>query len=669
MSDSNSSSGEPSLYGPRINSRGTGRNNVIRLGGNPGEIDRKLMSYNARHQQQRDLYDALGYVKNPQFEHFEARYKRGGAAGSLVDKLPSECWAESPTIDEHESDSVEGDTAFEAAVESFMSGEHTRAKPLTRFRTADEKARLGRYSLILLGVDDDPDNDSVEHLATPVDTAALGPDGDAAVEDGAEYAGLDDILYLSVYDESDVDYDEITFVTDPTDERFNLPESYSVDLGNNIGEVEIHHSRVVHVCEGGDLLSDSVLLRSLNRLDDLEKIIGGGAEGYWRANFQAIVWSSPDTGDAGLPGNALDAGALGGGSELAGQIEDYRHNLSRQIYTNADFDTIGADVESPLDHVDVEYQEIAAGQDLPQSIIKGNETGERATEQDKAMLDEATAARQRGHCEDSIARLVWDRLREWGVLPELVGDGYDVEWPARNEPTEQEQADVEATRAQAMNKASGGSPERLFSDGEIRQEVFGYGPERGSEVDPEDSPSPMGEGRPERPPLDDGPGVSVDESDPAIQAQAEELSGRVNHDYWLDRTPETLRGTDRPLRANVDFDEDDSAKEAWDFIQSSSVNMTASQVEQFKESTCGENYNESSDGSPYEAANRAITVLQKDKSEWTSETVEKALKMKSYHSRHKEQTDSDETVPGECDLSPNAAGLMMWAHDPVGRYS
>ena len=46
----------------------------------------------------RDLYEAFGYVKNPQYEHYLNIYERDGLGTRIVDAVSDETWRERPVL-------------------------------------------------------------------------------------------------------------------------------------------------------------------------------------------------------------------------------------------------------------------------------------------------------------------------------------------------------------------------------------------------------------------------------------------------------------------------------------------------------------------------------------------------------------------------------------------
>lgn len=501
----------PKASGPRIQTIQTQARTNIASGVDGASDIRQFLGQ--QYGGDRDLYVALGYETDPTFEHFAARYARTGTARALVDKPPKDCWGEAPEIRDDAHESSDGETTqFEDDVTEFLAGTHTRESPIQRLEAADRMARLGEYSIIVLGLSD-PGVES----GTPEDLANEVEEGDLS--------SPEDINYLSVVTQGDAPSDTIEFVEDPSDPRFSLPESYEIDFGH--GSYTTNHSRVLHIVEGGltnDLYSDSTLLRSLNRLDDIEKLLGGGAEAFWRTAYQGLIVKPPTN----LPsGTSLEEA----GSDLSEQIRQYRHNMSREIYTSGEIETLSTNIADPSSHLQGEYAEIAAGHDIPQSILMGNETGEHATSEDRQMYHEYIARRRRQHCENAMLRPLLDRLIEYGVLSPPEGEGYVVEWPALDELGTSEEAELQKTYADTVDVLSGGMPREIATIEELRM-LMGWDAEIGSETDS----------------VYEEPGPDSDTSDAGVDSDEGEGDGDSD-DVDADTEDEAAEGEDE-ARAN-----------------------------------------------------------------------------------------------------------------------
>ena len=435
--------------------------------------------YNGR----RQLYEALGYEKDPQWEHYYAKYDRGGIATAIVDKPVKDCWGDTPIIHDKVDEDNDQSTAFEEAVENFFEGEGIRGSPLEMLETLDRMARLGEFALLFYGFNDEAvSSGDADDLKNPVATESLN--------------GLDDLSYLGVYHQGrvgDENTDGIFLDDDVTSQRFQRPDHYKVDLDDEdrVG-IEIHHSRIEHVAETptDDPLYGRPILRAVyNRLDDLEKLLGGSAEMFWRGAYPGLVITPPDgaqfeagSGAYSAPGTDVNDDPVG--ESQASQLDrEWRHGLKRVFALQGNVEMMTPSVADPSNHIESQFLEISAALDIPQSILMGNETGERATQEDRRMYHEYLSRRRVRHCEDHILRPVIDRLIAYGILPEPTGDGYNVEWPPLDEPTESERAKTAKTKADALNTATAGMPDTAASIEEIREEIMGWSPEIGSEVE------------------------------------------------------------------------------------------------------------------------------------------------------------------------------------------
>ena len=419
---------------------------------------------------ERQLYDALGYTKTLKIQHYVAKYERGpGIARGIVDKPVHDCWGDVPEV--LEADETEGETDFEKEARRFLNGDYTRVKPSVRFRNAHRWARLLEFSLILIGVsDENVTGGEPNSLENEVATDSID--------------SLDDIDYLAVYDQRRISWDETDFVDDPTDARYNLPEKYSIDVGRDDGNIKVHHSRIIHTVEGPDsdeLRSDPIYKPIFNRLEDLQKLLGGSAEMFWRAAYPGLVLTPPTDAD-GVPMRFDDDG-----ESVAHQIAKYRQNLDRMMRVTGNLEKLETDVAEPDKHVAVQIEDISAHVDIPMSMIRGNETGERATTEDKQMYAEFIARLQREYCVEQVLEKIFDRFLDWGVMtPTESGDenrnSYEIEFPTFEEPSEKEMAETAEIWARAFNTISGGEPETVASVAERRKVGLGISEEYGSEA-------------------------------------------------------------------------------------------------------------------------------------------------------------------------------------------
>lgn len=466
-------------YQPRLNTLGVTAN-AHTLDGAPstrGDI------YDGLHGGGRpNLWDAVNYPGDGALDTFAthwARYERQGFARGLIDKPANDTWQDLPDIVDHDSGD-DSDTEFEEAVQRLWDGEPLRRSPLHRFNVADRLARLGQYSLLVLGTADTDD------LSQPIRGADVDPtDDDPWGEEDGELDGLSDLAYIATFGEDRVV--EIDTVTDMADPRFRLPETYELVTdedadGEDDGTETVHWTRVIHVPQDtleDDLRGTRYLKPLFHNLVNLDKILAGSAEGYWRGGYQGLV-VRPPTGPDGQMLQFSDEDD--GGGQLSENIDAYQRNMKRLIATTGEVESLGTQVSDPQPHMEAQVREMMAARDIPQSVFMGNETGERATTEDSTMWKEHISGERNNYAEPVIVRPLIDRLIAIGVLPRPSGDGYDVEWPPLDELSAQEQADVAETIANALSTLTGKAPDRIATRAELR-DVVGWDPTLGAEVD------------------------------------------------------------------------------------------------------------------------------------------------------------------------------------------
>lgn len=442
------------------------------------------------------LWDAAGYPEETDltFDYYWHRYQRTGAAHGIVEKFPSDTWQDFPEI--RDDTDAEGDTDFDEAVEdlferdeAYRSRKALRKTPAHWLVTADKLATLGQFSVIVLGFADGGET------SEPIPGFEEGaPDTDDNEDDteSKPFDGPSDLEFIAVYSQNEVQDYEIE--DDFTSENFRLPTSYEIEYTEDGDVAEFHHSRVIHVPEGvlTNPLEGTPRTKPItHELVNIDKILAASAEGYWRGAYQGIVIKPPTNSD-GVPLQFLDGGDGSNpqdSSELANQINQWTNNFRRTITSTGDIEQLDASIASPTDHLEAQYRSIATALDAPMSILMGNETGERATSEDRDMWHELIGGRRNNFAEPVILRPFLDRLIAVGVLPEPDGEAYEIEWPALDEMSESETAEVHNVLSQAIDRLSGGNPADLFTRAE-RRKILDYEPEYGQEVDDDEVEQP-----------------------------------------------------------------------------------------------------------------------------------------------------------------------------------
>ena len=479
---------------------------------------------------QTHLWDVLDYPTNDELDEWDyhwAHYKRQDIAGGLVDKHVEDTWQDAATVHDRGDTSADEDanTDFEEDVETFFANGDPldlRQDPLSWMKAVDLLGTLGEYGLLVFGIKDGRDADEELGEVTP------GELGDETDEDTSGLAGL---AFIDVFHEDQVDPKGSRDLSDP--ETYGRITKYEVTPRDGSPQT-VHASRVVHVAEGaltGPHHGRRFLARGINRFIDADKILGASAEGYWRGGYTGYLLKPPEV--VTTDGNRQRGTFDDDGSALVEQMREFEADFRRNLTTNGDVEPLESDVSSPGPHMDEVYGALSAGYDVPQSVFKGNETGERATTEDDAQWASNIGGRRNHYAEGEIYRPTVDLLIQAGVFSDPKGDGYDVEWPPLSELTEQEEAELAKTRLEAISAGTNKQPDKALSIAEVREEI-GYDPERGSEADlPEDADQVAAETA--------DPALELDESNRQVQAQAD----RANAWAATDGGERTDSGSDR----------------------------------------------------------------------------------------------------------------------------
>lgn len=387
----------------------------------------------------RNVEETLGYEKDLTVADYRHRYERGDISERIVEAYPRATWSGGAAIVEDPDPGVETD--FEVATAELFD----RLDVWARLLRADILAGLGRYSVILIGAD------GALHQELP------------------RLSGPDAIHYISTFAEDKAKIGRIVGENggETDNPRYGLPEFYEVSLGASGHRQRVHWSRVIHVAEGtleDDLYGKPRLRSAWNRLNDLVKIVGGGAEAAWRRM------------DPGLHID-MDPKAEVGEVEQAAQaegIEEYIHGLARVIRTTGTkVNPLSATVAGFGPNADSILQLISAATGIPHRILTGSERGELASAQDRNNWNDRVGERRREFAVP-LALAFLNRLIDRGALPEP--EFYEVLWPEIDELDEGEKAEVAGKLAEANKANSEAGGGLLFTADEIRDDVYKKGP-------------------------------------------------------------------------------------------------------------------------------------------------------------------------------------------------
>jgi hypothetical protein len=368
----------------------------------------------------RDIYKALGYKRSIAFEDYKDRYLRQDIAKAVIDRPVKATWRGGIVLLESKDDK---ETPFEKAWKDL----YKKFKLRSKFVRADKLSSVGYYGILLLGLSDV--KNSTTDFKKPV-------------------SGKPKLLYIKPLSEGSATISK--WETNPQNERYGLPLIYDItiqapgEIANS--QISVHHSRVIHIVP--ELLESEtegvpVLQAVFNRLFDLEKLVGAGAEMFWRGARPGYMGEVDP--DAEIPAGFLDT--------LQDQFDEFEHNLRRFFVGEGlkDIKSLAQQIATnPEKYFDIQIQVISAVTGIPKRILVGSERGELASTQDDNAWRELIQDRRDDHAEPNIIVPFVDKCIELQILPKPSTGEYNVQWVDLWSPSEKEKAETGKIRAEAL---------------------------------------------------------------------------------------------------------------------------------------------------------------------------------------------------------------------------
>jgi hypothetical protein len=397
---------------------------------------------------ERNVDEALGYKAALEVEDYRNRYKRNPIAARVIEAFPRGTWRGAGELIEDEDPNKITD--FEHEWGLFA----TRLKVWPTLLRADILAGLGRYAIVLLG--------APGVLSSPLKKSLRSTD----------------IAYLATYAEDNAKI--LEFEKDLGNPRFGRPIFYEISkmvpeaTGTLAAEAKskVHWSRVIHVADG--MLEDNVygqprLERVWNRLDDLDKIVGAGAEAFWLRAHQGYQFDLDKEME-------LTAAAE---QDLKDEVDEFINGLRRAVRTRGmKLTTLGSDVATFDRNVESVIGQIAAGTGIPQRILMGSERGQLASQQDRVNWAERVQDRRVEYAGPLVVGQLVDRLIEHGALP--TPTEYDIRWPAIFDLSDEEKATIGVKWAEINSKMK----KTVILPNEFRDRLWGWSPITDAEMIP-----------------------------------------------------------------------------------------------------------------------------------------------------------------------------------------
>lgn len=335
------------------------------------------------HASRHDFYESCGYPRVLGVRDFYEAYERWDIAGRLIEAYPDATWSTAPE--------VSGVQGWDELCQ--------RLQVWKNLHRLDTLANVGHFGIMLLGFD------GGESLNEPV-------------KPGVSH----NLLFMQPHSEMTARVEQ--WEDDPASERYGKPKIYQIRApSSNAGGImwmRVHHSRVLHVAERpleNDCIGQPRLKGVYNRLYDLAKLLGGGAEIYWRAaapfyNFRLESGAEPDLEQA---------------SEQGDQVEEMMAGVRRYMRTQGiDIQQLAPGTQGdPTGLIDKELDFIAGRTGIPQRILIGSERGELASSQDNTGWAQRNNERRSNYAKPQFVEQLIQKLHEARVID---ADNYEITW-------------------------------------------------------------------------------------------------------------------------------------------------------------------------------------------------------------------------------------------------
>lgn len=395
---------------------------AVKLINNIQQLNRKILAgiFGKQYSGDRDLFKALGYPTEIAFLDYWVLYKRHDIANAVINKPIEKTWSG----DFHVEDTNVEDSEFEKGFSELYKNLHIKAY----FERIDKLTAIGTYGILFLGFND---------ITTSVE-----------LQNEVVKSNILQLIYLKPYAQNVIDIH--SYEKDPKSPRYGLPLLYRITMHSTMSDkqsdVLVHYSRVLHIT--GELLDNDIegtptLEPIYNRLMDLQKLMGGSAEMYWRGARPGYQSKVDDDYD-------LDASW---DDDIRKQLDEYEHNLRRVLtLEGVKLESLSSQVSDPSNHVDVQLQMISSQTGIPKRILMGSERGELSSAQDHVEYLEMIQQRREQIAEMQFVRALIDRLIDMGILPVPPSKQYKVQWSDLFAMSAKEKVEIGKSRSTALKE-------------------------------------------------------------------------------------------------------------------------------------------------------------------------------------------------------------------------
>lgn len=401
----------------------------------------------------RDTYQVCGYKETLQFTDFWNSYQRGDIAHRICSAYPDATWKGTPILTDDE------DPKKETELEKEWKALAKRLNIYSYFSRADTLAQIGRYSVLMLGFND---NNKLD----------------------IEVNGATELLYVQPYSEKNAKVS--SFDANTKSPRFGLPLLYEVNTGasaaNEAGSssietktIKVHWSRIIHIADGlleNDVYGTPVLEAVYNRLFDLEKVSAGVGEAFWQAVYGGIAFEADKEVDLSQSADALED-----------EMEAFVHGFQRYLrLQGVQAKPLTPKIGNPQYPSELYFKLIAGTTGIPVRILTGSERGELASSQDESNWLSRVNERRGDFAEPHIIKATIERLIEVGILPAPSNEEWHVVWPELKTEDRKETAEVADSTMKALKAYLDAGGEAIMTPLVFLTDILGFAQERAEAV-------------------------------------------------------------------------------------------------------------------------------------------------------------------------------------------
>lgn len=399
----------------------------------------------------RNVWDAVGYPDQVDFDMMFSLQARLGLAKAIIDLPVKYCWSQAPAIYDASDDESESELAqrepneFEKAVSVLIKKHHL-------FRTLkglDRRQRIGRYGGVVVVAKQEGSN--------------LQP------KDKLKAMGVDSVIKLAPVNEAQIDVSQSDVVDSFDDPMFGMPKFYnyrtnvpgSMNPYNN-RDFQLHYTRVYTYGEGSDdgsIYGVPALECVLNKLFDWEKLGAAAAEGFWKNAKQRTTLNIQD---------GKTAGAFKNSDAITDAIDDFESGIdSMLLLAGTDAKTLQSALADPTGAANILLQDICSGAQIEKTLLIGFETGERSSQENMSGWLTKMNERRENECTDMTVGLL-QHLVDINALPKPK-NGIRIVWDDLLAATE-EQKLGNASKMVEINERDfrSGGDGQVFTQEEVR---------------------------------------------------------------------------------------------------------------------------------------------------------------------------------------------------------